>query len=225
MTEDTSPNSDMEQEWITLFDGTDLDAWKSYNSDSITHWHIQGDAMVLTPQEGESENLITRSEFTDFILSLEWKISEGGNSGIMWGVKEVDSLSEPYFTGPEIQILDNERHPDGKAGPEKHANALFDMSPPTQDVTKPAGQWNKVIIKIDHKDNVGEVSMNGTLINQFPVEGEGWKKMVENSKFKDWPHFGKYNTGHIALQDHHNIVSFRNIRIKRLNTAQLSNNK
>lgn len=208
-----------EQEVTMLFNGKNLDGWKAYNSDEITQWKVEDDAIAFSPAEGErsgSENLITEEEFTNFELSLEWKISEGGNSGIMWGVQEDEKFDEPYLTGPEIQILDNEKHPDAKNGPIRQAGALYDMVPPSKDVTKPVGEWNQVVIRIDHEENLGSVTLNGKKITEFPVHGEEWDKMVEGSKFKDWEDFGAHRTGHIALQDHDDKVWFRNIKIREL---------
>lgn len=219
MTTDTTEiatTNDANEDWIVLFDGESLENWEAYNSDKISDWKIVDNAIVFSPSDnGKSENLMTKNEFTNFVLSLDWKISEAGNSGIMWGVKEVKD-KEPYFTGPEIQILDNKRHPDAKNGEDRQAGALYDMSKPTKDVTKPAGEWNSIVIKIDHKANIGTVTMNGTQINEFPVNGAEWDALVESSKFKDWKKFGEYKTGHIALQDHGNIVSYKNIKIKKL---------
>lgn len=209
-------NQDQEEK---LFNGTDLTGWKAYNSDEITQWKVEDDAIAFNRAEGirsGSENIITEEEFTNFELSLEWKISEGGNSGIMWGVKEGDEFNEPYLTGPEIQILDNEKHPDAKNGPVRQAGALYDMVEPSSDVTNPVGEWNQTVIRIDHNANKGTVTMNGTQVTEFPLHGEEWDSLVENSKFKDWEHFGKHKTGHIALQDHDDKVWYRNISIKRL---------
>lgn len=206
-------------EEIALFEGQDLENWKAYNADTLTQWTVEDGAIAFSPAAGErsgSENLISKEEFENFELSLEWKISEGGNSGIMWGVQEGEGFNEPYLTGPEIQVLDNEKHPDAKNGPIRQAGALYDMVPPAKDVTKPVGEWNKTVITIDHNANKGTVFMNGEKINEFPVHGEEWDKMVANSKFKDWESFGKYRTGHIALQDHDDKVWYRNIKIKKL---------
>lgn len=216
--EETMQND--QDEFQSLFNGKDLDGWKAYNSNEITQWTVEDNALVFTKTEGErdgSENLITRDQYTNFELSLEWKISEAGNSGIMWGVQEGENFDEPYRSGPEIQILDNEKHPDAKNGPIRQAGALYDMVPPKRDVTKPVGQWNETLIKIDHKANRGSVSLNGILITEFPLHGEEWDALVENSKFRDWEHFGKFKTGHIALQDHHDKVWFKNIKIRELN--------
>lgn len=217
MAESNNENSE-NNEWEILFNGKDLEHWKPYNADEITQWKIEDDALVFTRTEGRSasENLITKNTYTNFELSLDWKISEGGNSGIMWGVQENEEFGEPYITGPEIQVLDNERHPDGKNGPIRHSGSLYDLSEPTEDVTNPAGEWNAMTIKIDYEENLGTITLNGTQINEFAVHGEDWDAMVEKSKFSDWEHFGKERTGHIALQDHNDQVSFRNIKIREL---------
>ena len=121
------------------------------------------------------------------------------------------------MTGPEIQILDNERHPDAQANPKFHqAGALYDLVQPTADVCKPAGEWNHVLLSVNHNTNEGSVQLNGTEIVTFPLSGEGWDALVNNSKFKDWKGFGAFKTGRIGLQDHDDRVSFRNIKIKEL---------
>lgn len=217
-TEETAMQQE-NQEWKTLFDGESLNGWKVYNSsEEPTKWKVENGALAFTPAEGSSgsENLITEEEFTNFELSLEWKISEAGNSGIMWAVQEGEDYNEPYLTGPEIQVLDNQGHPDAQNGPVRQSGALYDMVGPSRDVTNPVGEWNSTVIRIDHKENKGTVTTNGTKITEFPVHGEEWDKMVANSKFADWEQFGKNRTGHIALQDHDDKVWYRNIKIKEL---------
>ncbi|SDR88282.1 DUF1080 domain-containing protein [Gramella sp. MAR_2010_147] len=219
-TEVQSSEMDENQEWQELFNGKDLSGWKAFNEDSISdQWQVENGAISFTPSEGErtkTENLISEQEFENFELSLEWKISEGGNSGIMWAVQEGEEYNEPYLTGPEIQVLDNEKHPDAKNGLNRTAGALYDMVPPSEDVTKPAGEWNQEVIHIDHNQNIGWVKLNGVKVTEFPVNGKEWKKMVEKSKFKDWEGFGASKKGHIALQDHSDPVWYRNIKIKQL---------
>lgn len=160
-------------------------------------------------------NLVTEGEYGDFELELEWKISEGGNSGIMFHVHEDPKFSQPYQTGPEIQVLDDEKHPDSFKGSEGNhkAGSLYDLVPPSDlKAVKPAGQWNKA--KIVVKNGRGESWLNGKKVAEFPLKGPEWEKMVENSKFKGWEGFGKYDRGRIALQDHGDKVWFRNIRIR-----------
>ena len=135
----------------------------------------------------------------------------------MWGVKEGDQYEEPYVTGPEIQIMDNE-YPDGvKAG------SLYGMVYPKEDMSKPVGEWNSYLITIDYKNNFGNVIFNGKEVVNFPVEGEEWDSMVAGTKFancdeKPWDNceFGKFKSGKICLQDHGGSIYFRNIKIKEL---------
>lgn len=208
----------VKEEWITLFDGTSLNNWRGYLSDSIySEWSIEDGTMVFTPGKEGDKNIISKEKFTNFILSLEWKISEGGNSGIFWSIYEDEKYPKPYETGLEIQVLDNQRHPDAKANPKYHqAGALYDLVQPKVDVCKPAGEWNLCVIKIDHNSNQGSASLNGQVVVEFPLHGEDWDKLVANSKFKNWEGFGKYKTGHIGLQDHGDKVWYRNIKIKKL---------
>lgn len=203
---------------IILFDGNSLDNWRGYLSDSMySEWTIDGDAMKFTPGEKGGKNIISKQKFTNFVLSLEWKVSEKGNSGIFWGVFEDEKFTEAYQTGPEIQVLDNERHPDSFVAEGTHkAGSLYDMIACPPEFVKPAGEWNECILKIDHENNIGSVTMNGKEALTFPVHGEKWDEMVANSKFKDWEGFGKYKEGHIGLQDHSDIVWYRNIKIKEL---------
>jgi hypothetical protein len=110
-----------ESEWITLFDGTSFENWRGYLTDEMySEWSIEDGTMVFNPSEEGGKNIITKDTYTNFVLSLEWKISEGGNSGIFWSVHEDPKFNEAYQTGPEIQVLDNERHPDAKANPKYH---------------------------------------------------------------------------------------------------------
>jgi len=214
----SSISSENNNDWTILFDGASFDHWRGYLSDEIfPEWAIVDSAMVFTPGKEEGKNIITRKKYTNFILSLEWKISEVGNSGIFWGVYEDKRFSEAYMTGPEIQVLDNERHPDSFVGNGIHkAGSLYDMIGYPDEHINPAGKWNKCVLEIDHKKNIGTVTMNDKVSISFPLSGEKWDAMVANSKFKDWEGFGIYSTGHIGLQDHSDQVSYRNIKIKEL---------
>ncbi|MEC3964121.1 DUF1080 domain-containing protein [Flagellimonas halotolerans] len=210
-----------ESEWITLFDGTGFDGWHMYNGGGVTEpWKLEDGAMVFYPPEerpeGANYNLVTDEEFTDFVLTMDWKIAEGGNSGFFWGVKEGEKYGQPYLTGPEIQVLDDERHPDAQNGEDRLAGSLYDIIPPSENVVKPAGEWNSVELMINHKTNQGHVVLNGTKIVEFPVQGPEWDELVANSKFADWEDFAAFKTGKIGLQDHGDVVAYRNIKIKEL---------
>ena len=207
--------------WVKIFDGKTFTNWHIYNKagQPITDkWKIENGVMTFTGKakgEKHGDDLISDKEYENFELELDWNVSEGANSGIFYGVFEDAKYSVPYLTAPEIQVLDNERHADAKAGKDGNhkAGSLYDMIP-SASVTNPAGQWNHVkIIK-----NKGEVSIfqNGTISVKYKSEGPEWEAMVANSKFKGWGGFGKYSKGKIGLQDHGNAVSFRKIRIKEL---------
>lgn len=217
----TAMNDISTESWKSLFDGNDFSAWKGYLQDSVPEaWKIEDGAMVFYPPEsrpeGESYNIITRDSFQSFVLELEWRISPGGNSGVFWGIEENNKFGQPYETGPEIQILDNQAHPDAKNGPVRQAGALYDMAAPEKDVTNPAGEWNQMTLTVDYEEQRGTVVMNGEEIVDFPLANELWDVMVSKSKFANWPGFAKRIGGHIGLQDHGDKVSYRNIRIKEL---------
>ncbi|WP_341225293.1 DUF1080 domain-containing protein [uncultured Arcticibacterium sp.] len=206
-------------QWVKLFDGKTFDNWHIYNHPGepvSDKWTIKDGAMVFNP-EGKSDwkvnDLVTDKDFENFELRLEWKIEKGGNSGIFYGVKEDAKLRTPYMSGPEIQVLDNENHPDGKNGANRLAGSLYDMIP-SKSKAKPYEVWNKV--KIVKNNNMMTIWQNGELAVTFPTSGPEWDKMVAGSKFKGWNDFGKYATGKIGLQDHSNVVSFRKIKIKEL---------
>jgi len=222
-------NTIKKKEWISLFDGKTLNGWHQYNGSAIgEEWSVLDSTLVFDPSKkrnGGDKNIVTDQEFTNFVLSIEWKVAEVGNSGLFWAVQEGQEYGQPYLTGPEIQILDNERHPDALANPKYHqAGALYDMVQPTADVCNPAGEWNHFLLTIDHNINKGIVVLNGTEIVRFPVHGPEWEALIAASKFGDKnspfythaPKFGQFKTGKIGLQDHGDKVAFRNIKIKEL---------
>jgi len=135
-TEDVSHEMEVQDviknDWIVLFDGTSFDGWHFYGGETIgAPWKLEEGAMVFYPPserpEGASYNIVTDQEFKSFELSLEWRISKNGNSGIFWGIFEDEKFGQPYETGPEIQVLDNMGHPDAKNGTDRQAGALYDM--------------------------------------------------------------------------------------------------
>jgi len=212
-------------DWESLFDGETLNGWHRFNRKGVTPiWTAKNGVLTFDPElrpKGDYiHDIVTDKVYKSFELSIEWNISEGGNSGIFWGVQEGESHNKPYSTGPEIQVLDNERHPDAKANPKFHqAGALYDLVQPSKDVCNPAGEWNHIVLKIDHNKNQGSVKLNGTKIVEFPLSGPEWDALVSNSKFNDdcnFKRFGKFKSGKIGLQDHGNKVSFRNIKIRKL---------
>lgn len=217
----SSKNSDG---FISLFDGTTTSGWHSHGkSVAGKAWKAEDGALHLDPavkekMPGEGGDLLTNEEFENYHLKLEWKISPKGNSGIIFNVHEDTSkYKQVWFTGPEMQVLDNgsatvEGHPDAKIKTHR-AGDLYDLMT-SKELVKPAGEWNQVEI-VANKGKL-EFYMNGQLSLSTTMWDDNWKKMVAGSKFKSMPDFGTYKKGKIALQDHGDEVWFRNIQIKKL---------
>lgn len=215
----SNPSRPKKSKWVKLYDGKSFAGWHTYlkpGQPVSDKWTIDDGAMHYNGGRGGGD-IVTDKEYGNFELELEWKIAEGGNSGIMYHVHEDPKFKATYNTGPEMQVLDNERHPDAKQGRNgnRTAGSLYDMLPPSDPTAyKPAGQWNKAKLIINN--GRAEHYLNGKKIVEYPVSGPEWDKMVENSKFKGWEGFGKYSTGKIALQDHGDKVWYRNVRIREL---------
>ncbi|TPE43569.1 3-keto-disaccharide hydrolase [Pontibacter mangrovi] len=207
--------------WITLFDGKTTEGWHTYGRDSVGKaWVIDDGALHLDAsnkkdwQTSDGGDLVTEEEYGDFDLQLEWKVAKNGNSGIIFYVQEDTSQYHyTWNTGLEMQVLDNEGHPDAKI--EKHrAGDLYDLIASSPETVKPAGEWNQV--EIISKDGHLELYQNGQKVVETTLWDDNWRQMVSKSKFADMPNWGTFKSGKIALQDHGDNVWYRNIRIKRL---------
>ncbi len=202
--------------WISLFDGTTTSGWHSYGKDKATdRWKIADGAIYLdTLVKSAGGDLVTNGEYGNYHLKLEWKIAPKGNSGLIFYVNEdISKYKATYNTGLEMQVLDNDGHPDGKII--KHRSGdLYDLISCSKETVKAVGEWNEA--EIISKDGKLEMVLNGTTVVSTTLWDENWKKMVAGSKFKTMADFGTYKKGKIALQDHGNLVWYRNIRIKEL---------
>ena len=220
-----SPNSLSTQErsegWQLLFDGQTTRGWHKYGGAPIgAAWKVQDGALWLDPSQKEGwqikggGDIVTDEVFTDFHLMLEWKIAQNGNSGIMFYIHEDSTKYQwPWMTAPEMQVLDNQGHPDAKIV--KHrAGDLYDLISCRQETVKPFEQWNQV--EIICKKGKLDFFLNSVNVVSVQLWGEEWKKMVAASKFSKMPGFGTYQEGRIGLQDHGDKVWYRNIKIKRL---------
>ena len=195
-----------------LFDGKTTNGWHLYLKTGAGAWKVVDGALQLDPKAEGQGDLITDNEYENYELALEWKIAEGGNSGIIFGVHEDPAIDATYRSGIEMQILDDQKADDNK-NPTHLAGSLYDMATPLHHA-KPAGEWNKVII---HKQNGHLIFyLNGQEVVNTQIGSAEWIKMLNDSKFKSWKGFASYPKGHIALQDHGAVVSFRNIEIKQL---------
>lgn len=196
-------------EWIALFDGTSLDAWRGYRMDAMpAGWEIVGTDLVRT---GPAGDIITREQFGSFELELEWQVGPGGNSGIFYRVTEEGENT--YHTGPEMQILDDDAHRDGLS-PLTSAGAAYGLYPVPEGAARPAGEWNTARILLDGDHVI--TWLNGVETADYVLGSEDWERRVQGSKFVEWPGYGRAARGHIGLQDHGDEVRFRNIRIRTL---------
>jgi hypothetical protein len=199
--------------WKILFGGQNTDAWRGYHQKTFpTQGWVVADGCLKTVKGAEPGDLITADQYADFELTLEWKIAENGNSGIMYRVTEAHD--ETWQTGPEYQLLDDrgaKEPPDSK----QSAGAMFDLYPAAAGkVTKPPGEFNQTRIRL--QNGVVQHWLNGVKVVEARLDTPEWKERIAASKFKDYDGFGLQPRGHIALQHHGDEVWFRNIRIRDL---------
>jgi hypothetical protein len=211
-------SSKKDEGWQVLFDGTSKNAWHIYNNKSDgAAWMVKDGVLYLDPAAKKTGagggDLVTNEEYENYHLKLEWKIDSAGNSGIIFLTQEDQKYGQSYLTGPEMQIIDNTGHRDAKIN--KHrAGDLYDLIASSTENVHPWGQWNSIEL-IVNKGQL-ELHQNGAKVVATTMWDDNWKQLIANSKFKNWAGFGMFQKGRIALQDHGNGVSFRNIQIKRL---------
>jgi glucose/arabinose dehydrogenase len=211
--------------WELLFDGTSVESWRNYKQDSISKGWIVKDGLLIRAAAGAGD-IITKEQYEHFELSIEYRISKGGNSGIMFHVTE--QAARPWHTGPEVQLQDNvDGHDPQKSGwlyqlykpvkpnwARRFENQVGFKSPEVDDATRPAGQWNHIYLRVTGKES--EVALNGVSYFHFNKGSKDWNERVARSKFSKYPLFGKPTRGHICLQDHGNEIAFRNIKVRKL---------
>jgi hypothetical protein len=210
------------QGWVLLFNGKDFTGWRQCNSAEMAkNWVVEDGAMKVFTGEGKKPGqgangdiIFIGKKFKNFELSVDWKVSKMGNSGIFFSVREVPG--QPiYYAAPEIQILDNVDATDNKL-PSHLAGSLYDMLAADPKTVKPTGEWNNIVISV----NNGKVThtQNGVKVVEYEMWTPKWDEMVANSKFKTFPGFkeGIAREGYIGLQDHGYPIWFRNVKIREL---------
>ena len=204
---------DKKEGWTLLFDGKSTKGWHVFKKPGMMNpqWQVKEGMLWLSRSGGG--DIVSDLEYTNFELNLEWRISPNGNSGIFFNVSEDTSYNAVYQTGPEMQILDDAGHPDGKI-PSHTSGANYDLAVPKVKSVKPVGTWNYVRLIV--KDSVVTQYLNGQITAKYKLMSPEWEAQVAKSKFKTMPSYGRNGKGHIALQDHGDEVWFKNIKIKKL---------
>jgi hypothetical protein len=193
-----------------LFDGKSLDAWRGYKTEAVPQgWRIENGTLT---KDGPVADIMTKDEFGDFELELEWKIGEAGNSGILYrGTEEYDHI---YWSAPEYQLLDDAKASDNKARL-TCAGAAYALYPSPAGHLKPVGEFNatKIVARGAHIEHW----LNNVKLLEYELWTPDWEAKVKASKFVAYPNYGRAKRGHIALQgDHAGVLAFRNIRIREL---------
>ncbi len=206
--------------WRNLFDGKTTKGWHSYGKPTPgAAWKVEDGTLFLDgvskkEQQLTGGDIVTDESFGNFHLKMEWKISKNGNSGIIFYVQDdTAKYKQVWFTGPEMQVLDNDGHPDGKI--KKHrAGNLYDLIEGKEGAVNKVGEWN--LVEIISNNGQLDFYLNGINVVSTTYGDPQWRELIAGSKFKTKPDFGKVFSGHIALQDHGDNVWYRNIMIKKL---------
>ncbi|MEZ5291749.1 MAG: DUF1080 domain-containing protein [Vicinamibacterales bacterium] len=196
--------------WKVLFDGSSMAAFRGYKSDTVPGgWRIEQGTLAKDAPTGD---LLTRDEFGDFELELEWRIAEAGNAGIFY--RATEEYDHVYWSGPEYQLLDDVKGEDNKTRL-TCAGAAYAIYPSPAGHLKPVGQWNttRIVARGAHVEHW----LNGVKLLEYELWSPDWEAKVAASKFGKWPHFGRATRGHLGIQgDHAGALAFRNIRIREL---------
>lgn len=212
-TENNLTEAQKAEGWVPLFDGKTMDGWRTYKNKPNTTWEVVDGTLHRQPhvegQNNEGVDLVTVDQYENFELMFDWKISPQGNSGVMFRV--VEDYDQPYASGPEYQVIDNEGYP-GDLKDSQLAGTNYDMHAATDSVESRVGEWNQARLVVN--GNHVEHWLNGTKVVEYELNSPDWTKRRDQSKWKDFPGYAKAQKGHIDLQDHGNEVWYRNIYIK-----------
>ncbi|MCK4921108.1 MAG: DUF1080 domain-containing protein [Bacteroidales bacterium] len=209
-----SEKGQVDESWISLFNGEDLSGWRSFHSDTIVGWTVEDGCLTALGEGGDlGGDIISTEKFDNFILELEWKIAPEGNSGIMFRVLE-EGFKTTYATGPEYQLIDDEGFPQPLEDWQT-TGANYAMHKASGEIIiKPVGEFNSTRIVVDSSHV--EHWLNGIKVVEYELWSEEWQELKDNGKWKDFADYGMAKSGYISLQDHGSKTWFKNIRLKKL---------
>ena len=202
--------------WKLLFDGKSFNGWRGYNMPEAPDcWYIEEGALNMLTEGGEESALgiITDKKYNNFALSLEFQLTKAANSGIIFQVGEDPKYTYPYETGSEFQVIDHENWPDTLTD-YQICGANYAMYAPIVKPFKPVGDWNQVLLVVDG-NKVTQV-LNGEVVVEYEKYSDEWNELRNSGKWSDYPDYGKFDEGHISLQNHGTKVIYRNLKIKEL---------
>ena len=197
--------------WVDLFAGGPATHWRGYRQDTLpSAWAYDAATNTITRTRFGGD-IITRNEYADFEFEIEWKVIPGGNSGIFYHATEATEVI--YENAPEMQVLDNARHNDGR-NTLTSAGANYGLDAPARDVSRPAGEWNRarVVVIGPHVEHW----LNGEKLLEYTLWTPEWTAKVAKTKFAQWPSYGLARRGHIGLQEHGDVIQFRHARVREL---------
>ena len=204
----TLSSSEQQAGWKLLFDGTSTAGWRNYKKETVGPGWTVVNGLLTRSGEGAGD-IITADKYRNFELALDWRVAEGGNSGIFYRATEDNAYI--WQSAPEMQVLDDARHADGNS-PLTSAGSNFALYPAPRGVARAAGEWNSARLVVN--GNHVEHWLNGQKLLEYELGSAEWIDRVAKSKFNTMPNYGKASEGHIGLQDHGDLVEFRNIRIR-----------
>ena len=213
----TLTDAEKAEGWELLFDGESLAGWHGYNGRPLDSWSVEDCTIMAAGTESNRGgdrrgDLTTDREFTNFELALEWKASEGGNSGLIYAIVEDPAYEAPWMTGPEYQLMD-----DATREPKDITSTASDydmLAPSTEKELKPAGEWNtsRIVVNGPHVEHW----LNGKKVLEFERWSDEWKERVAAGKWARYEDYGLAETGRIAIQDHGSRFWFRNVKIREI---------
>ena len=198
--------------WQLLFDGETTKGWQNFNGEKVSGWIVEDGSLLGLGKGGDiGGDIVSEEEYMYFILTWDWKLGPGGNSGVMYHVVENEKYHAPYETGPEYQLIDDDNY---EIELEDWQKTASDYAMYVADSTKMlnTGEWNSS--KIVYSPDKAEYWLNGMKVLEFVPGSEDWLERRNSGKWEAFPDYAIAETGHLSLQDHGSKVWFRNIKIK-----------